>query len=202
MIELMTQPSTTPAHLLFLQCFAASSKEGKTQDFIRNEITGHLLDVIEPMNLTKEAWQKTLDRISLSKNIDEDHVSDPFLTNLPSVLQKFISKKKLNWKKFSDVKVSTISSSSDSDKLELIYVKPGGTIPQHTHEGKENFLVLHGSYSDEYGSYMEGTMQTRDESHDHKPIGNPITGCIGLAYTNGKIKFSGKFSKVLNFFNY
>ena len=36
---------------------------------------------------------------NVSKNIDEDHISDPFLTNLPSVLQKFISKKKLNWMK-------------------------------------------------------------------------------------------------------
>ena len=29
-------------------------------------------------------------------------------------------------------------------------------------------------------------------------LGDAKTGCIGLAYTHGKIKFSGKFGKLLN----
>ena len=127
-------------------------------------------------------------------------ILDPFYNNLPLVLQEFLSNKKVKWKNFSDVKIAKLTPSSETDKLELIHVMPGGSIPQHTHEGIENFLVLHGSYSDEYGTYTEGSLQTRDEDHDHKPIGHPLTGCIGLAYTDGKIKFSGKFSKILNFF--
>jgi putative transcriptional regulator len=75
---------------------------------------------------------------------------------------------------------------------------PGAKIPQHTHEGNESFLVLHGSYSDEYGSYKQGTVQVRSDDHHHTPIGHTQTGCVGLAYTHGKIKFSGKFGKLLN----
>ena len=75
---------------------------------------------------------------------------------------------------------------------------PGAKIPQHTHEGNESFLVLHGSYSDEYGSYKQGTVQVRSDDHYHTPIGHTQTGCVGLAYTHGKIKFSGKFGKLLN----
>ena len=74
----------------------------------------------------------------------------------------------------------------------------GAKIPQHTHEGNESFLVLHGSYSDEYGSYKQGSVQVRSDDHDHTPVGHAQTGCIGLAYTHGKIKFSGKFGKLLN----
>ena len=77
---------------------------------------------------------------------------------------------------------------------------PGAKIPQHTHEGNESFLVLHGSYSDEYGKYEQGSVQVRSDDHDHTPVGNAQTGCIGLAYTHGKIKFSGKFGKLLNLF--
>ncbi|MGY9017686.1 MAG: cupin domain-containing protein [Alphaproteobacteria bacterium] len=200
MINLMTQPSVTAARLLFQQCVAASSQEGSSLEFIRNEISGYLLEKVEPVKLHQNVWKKTLDSISSSKKVRKEMILDPFYNNLPLVLQEFLSNKKVKWKNFSDVKIAKLTPSSETDKLELIHVMPGGSIPQHTHEGIENFLVLHGSYSDEYGTYTEGSLQTRDEDHDHKPIGHPLTGCIGLAYTDGKIKFSGKFSKILNFF--
>ncbi|MDA1283633.1 MAG: cupin domain-containing protein [Proteobacteria bacterium] len=203
MFDLMTQPSVTVARLLFQQCVAASSKKGNSLEFIRNEISGYLLEKIELAKLNQNVWTKTLISISSSKKdkkVKKEMIPDPFYNNLPLVLQEFLSNKKVKWKNFSDVKIAELISSYETDKLELIHVMPGGSIPQHTHEGIENFLVLHGSYSDKYGIYMEGSMQTRDEDHDHKPIGHPLTGCIGLAYTNGKIKFSGKFSKILNFF--
>jgi|TARA_B110000285_G_scaffold40157_1_gene43889 predicted ChrR family anti-sigma factor len=196
----MTQPSVTAARLLFQQCVAASSQEGSSLEFIRNEISGYLLEKVEPVKLHQNVWKKTLDSISSSKKVRKEMILDPFYNNLPLVLQEFLSNKKVKWKNFSDVKIAKLTPSSETDKLELIHVMPGGSIPQHTHEGIENFLVLHGSYSDEYGTYTEGSLQTRDEDHDHKPIGHPLTGCIGLAYTDGKIKFSGKFSKILNFF--
>jgi len=200
MINLMTQPSVTAARLLFQQCVAASSQEGSSLEFIRNEISGYLIEKVEPVKLHQNVWKKTLDSISSSKKVRKEMILDPFYNNLPLVLQEFLSNKKVKWKNFSDVKIAKLTPSSETDKLELIHVMPGGSIPQHTHEGIENFLVLHGSYSDEYGTYTEGSLQTRDEDHDHKPIGHPLTGCIGLAYTDGKIKFSGKFSKILNFF--
>ena len=200
MINLMTQPSVTAARLLFQQCVAASSQEGSSLEFIKNEISGYLLEKVEPVKLHQNVWKKTLDSISSSKKVRKEMILDPFYNNLPLVLQEFLSYKKVKWKNFSDVKIAKLTPSSETDKLELIHVMPGGSIPQHTHEGIENFLVLHGSYSDEYGTYTEGSLQTRDEDHDHKPIGHPLTGCIGLAYTDGKIKFSGKFSKILNFF--
>ena len=200
MINLMTQPSVTAARLLFQQCVAASSQEGSSLEFIRNEISGYLLEKVEPVKLNQNVWKKTLDSISSSRKVRKEIIPDPFYNNLPLVLQEFLSNKKVKWKNFSDVKIANLIPSYGTDKLELIHVMPGGSIPQHTHEGIENFLVLHGSYSDEYGTYIGGSVQTRDEDHDHKPIGHPLTGCIGLAYTDGKIKFSGKFSKILNFF--
>ena len=51
---------------------------------------------------------------------------------------------------------------------------------------------------DRYGSYKQGSVQVRSDDHDHTPVGHAQTGCIGLAYTHGKIKFSGKFGKLLN----
>ena len=162
MINLMTQPSVTAARLLFQQCVAASSQEGSSLEFIRNEISGYLLEKVEPVKLHQNVWKKTLDSIYSSKKVRKEMILDPFYNNLPLVLQEFLSNKKVKWKNFSDVKIAKLTPSSETDKLELIHVMPGGSIPQHTHEGIENFLVLHGSYSDEYGTYTEGSLQTRD----------------------------------------
>ena len=60
MLDLMTQPSVTPAKLLFQQCVAESSTEGNTFNFIRNEISGYLLNAIEPRALRKNVGKKLL----------------------------------------------------------------------------------------------------------------------------------------------
>ncbi len=200
MFEIMIQPPITPARLIFQQCVAAISTEGSTFNFIKNETAGYLLNKIKPLSLHKNVWENTLAAIGSHSKRIKKVTPDPFYNNLPLVLQHYLSDKKVSWKNYSDVKIAKLTPSSEDDKLELIHVMPGGSIPQHTHEGKENFLVLHGSYSDEYGEYNEGSVQIRNEDHNHKPTGHPTTGCIGLAYTDGKIKFSGKFSKILNFF--
>ena len=128
--------------------------------------------------------------------IDEEH--DPLLSLLPITLRSHLKNKSIKWKSFKDVKVASILPKDNNEKLELIHVMPGAKIPQHTHEGNESFLVLHGSYSDEYGNYKQGSVQVRSDDHNHTPVGDAKTGCIGLAYTHGKIKFSGKFGKLLN----
>ena len=120
------------------------------------------------------------------------------LSQLPATLRSHLRNKEIKWKSFKDVKVASIIPKENDEKLELIHVMPGAKIPQHTHEGNESFLVLHGSYSDEYGNYKQGSVQVRSDDHDHTPVGHAKTGCIGLAYTHGKIKFSGKFGKLLN----
>lgn len=201
MLDIFDQSPKSPAHLLFQQCVAVTSKEGKSIDFIKNEISGYFLNEIDPIKLNDKVWKKTLHIMSLPEINTLPVNIDSVYKDLPIILQDFLLKKKVKWKTFSGVKVAHLYNSTENDKLELIHVMPGGSIPRHTHVGKENFLVLHGSYSDEYGEYYEGSVQTRDEDHDHKPVGNPTVGCIGLAYTDGKIKFSGRFSKVLNFFN-
>ena len=66
MLDLMAQPSVSPAKLLFQQCVAESSIEGNTLNFIRNEISGYLLNKVEPRALRKDVWKKTLASIKSS----------------------------------------------------------------------------------------------------------------------------------------
>ena len=196
--EIVTTPANTPASLLFQQCLVEIVPDNKIINMAKEEVAGYFLDKIEPTIVSEDLWMKVLNKAQIKKQSRINTPTDPFLNQLPVSLQVHLADKKIKWKSFKDVKIATILPKDNNEKLELIHVMPGAKIPQHTHEGNESFLVLHGSYSDEYGSYKQGTVQVRSDDHHHTPIGHTQTGCVGLAYTHGKIKFSGKFGKLLN----
>ena len=196
--EIVTTPANTPASLLFQQCLVEIVPDNKIMNMAKEEVAGYFLDKVEPTTVSEDLWMKVLNKAQIKKQSRINTPTDPFLNQLPVSLQVHLADKKIKWKSFKDVKIATILPKDNNEKLELIHVMPGAKIPQHTHEGNESFLVLHGSYSDEYGSYKQGTVQVRSDDHHHTPVGHAQTGCIGLAYTHGKIKFSGKFGKLLN----
>ena len=201
MDEFLTLRPKSIAGNVFQQCLVEVSNEAKQIHYLTSEISGYFLEDLKPTPLSNSVYENTLKIIDKDFQENEFNVEDPFLKNLPVTLQRFIGEQKLKWKKFGNVKIANISSGErGSESLDLIHVMPGGSIPEHTHEGKENFLVLHGSYSDEFGQYTKGSLQIRDEDHNHKPVGDKLTGCIGLAYMEGKIKLSGTFGKFLNVF--
>ena len=197
--EILTNPANTPASLLFQQCLGEIVPENRLTNMLKNEIAGYFLNKTELTNISDDLWIKVINTSQSRQKASVSNNLDPLLSQLPRSLQKHLANKKLKWKSFQDVKIASVLPKHKNEKLELIHVMPGAKIPQHTHEGNESFLVLHGSYSDEYGNYDQGTVQVRSEDHNHTPVGHALTGCIGLAYTHGKIKFSGKFGKLLNF---
>jgi len=196
--EILTNPTNSQASLLFQQCLAEIVPENKLIQRAKDEVSGYFLERIETTDVSDDLWMKVINSNESKKKSHFVLETDPFLSQLPRTLQAHLINKKINWKSFKDVKIASILPKEKNEKLELIHVMPGAKIPQHTHEGNESFLVLHGSYSDEYGSYKQGTVQVRSDDHNHTPVGDARTGCIGLAYTHGKIKFSGKFGKLLN----
>ena len=197
--EILSTPVNSPASLLFKQCLAEIDPENRLLNSAMNEVGGYFLNRTEETPLSINLWDRVLDQTKNVKSpskISDEH--DPLLNQLPITLRSHLKNNEVKWKSFKDVKVASLLPKENNEKLELIHVMPGAKIPQHTHEGNESFLVLHGSYSDEYGSYKQGSVQVRSDDHDHTPVGHAQTGCIGLAYTHGKIKFSGKFGKLLN----
>ena len=197
--EILSSPVNSPASLLFKQCLAEIDPDNRLLNSAMNEVGGYFLNKTEETPLSNNLWDRVLDQTKNVKSpsrISDEY--DPLLSQLPITLRSHLKNNDVKWKSFKDVKVASLLPKENNEKLELIHVMPGAKIPQHTHEGNESFLVLHGSYSDEYGSYKQGSVQVRSDDHDHTPVGHAQTGCIGLAYTHGKIKFSGKFGKLLN----
>ena len=182
--EILSTPVNSPASLIFQQCLAEVDPENRSLNSAMNEVGGYFLDKAEMSPLSKELWNKVLDQTNNEKSEPQTNEEyDPLLSQLPITLRSHLRNKDIKWKSFKDVKVASILPKDNNEKLELIHVMPGAKIPQHTHEGNESFLVLHGSYSDEYGNYKQGSVQVRSDDHNHTPVGDSKTGCIGLAYT-------------------
>ncbi|MEM1383264.1 MAG: ChrR family anti-sigma-E factor [Pseudomonadota bacterium] len=85
------------------------------------------------------------------------------------------------------------------EKVSLLRARPGAGIPQHTHEGQELTLILTGAMRDGERVYRAGDLAINCEDDDHKPeiIGDET--CICLVVMDGGMRFTGRFSRALNF---
>ncbi len=81
--------------------------------------------------------------------------------------------------------------------VNLFWIKPGRTVPAHTHEGSELSLVLDGAFSDARGHYGRGDISVADDSVDHRPSADKGRPCIGFAVVDAPLKLTGSFRQLI-----
>lgn len=82
----------------------------------------------------------------------------------------------------------------------LIYMESGSSVPEHSHVGTELQLVLHGSFTDEYGQYFNGDLVLLDATHQHTPA-TQNEDCLILAVLDAPLHFTSGISRLLNPFS-
>lgn len=85
----------------------------------------------------------------------------------------------------------------DGCHVNLFWIKPGRTVPAHTHEGSELSLVLDGDFTDARGYYARGDISVADDSVDHRPCAGLDRPCIGLAVMDAPLKLTGSFRQMI-----
>lgn len=112
---------------------------------------------------------------------------------LPKVLSRI---QRGSW--FNLGKVSRASYQFDEGKVHanILHIEPGGSIPDHTHNGYELTLLLDGSFSDEYGEYHKGDFIMLDGSVEHNPVSQ--NGCLCFTVADDSLQFTKGMSKLLN----
>ena len=80
--------------------------------------------------------------------------------------------------------------------LRLLKIAAGRLMPDHGHGGSELTLVLDGAFSDVTGEYRHGDLQDVDESVEHKPLTDAVTGCICLIASERPARFKGLFGRL------
>jgi putative transcriptional regulator len=96
------------------------------------------------------------------------------------------------------VREHKVKCSDPEARLGLLKIGAGAAIPQHTHGGGEYTLVLHGAFADSTGSYRRGDFAFADQSMTHKPIADSSEDCICLALSEGPMRLTGRFGRLLN----
>ncbi len=86
-------------------------------------------------------------------------------------------------------------------QIQLIKVPPGGSVPPHTHKGKEMMLVLEGGFDDGVGRYDAGDFIVSDKTIHHHPKADPKEGCVCLIVLQGYLDFSGPMGRLLTYFS-
>ena len=81
--------------------------------------------------------------------------------------------------------------------LRLLKVAPGTKLPEHGHGGSELTLILDGAYTDEFGTFRRGDVADLGDDVEHRPIADPVHGCICLAASDEKPRFTGMFARML-----
>ena len=86
----------------------------------------------------------------------------------------------------------------DGFHISMFWIKPGRTVPAHTHEGMELSLVIDGAFRDERGRFGRGDISIADPSVNHRPVAEDTVPCIGFAVTDAPLRLTGPLRQRLS----
>ncbi len=82
----------------------------------------------------------------------------------------------------------------------LLWIRPGRTMPSHTHDGSEYTLVLRGGFTDATGHYRRGDVAIADAEVDHRPRADDDEDCICFAVTDAPLRLTGTVGRIVQKF--
>lgn len=158
---------------------------------------GVLLETIEPSPLAEGAWDRLRARLDEEEALPERAPADP---GIPAPLRPYLpgSFGTLPWRGHGGVATFALPLRAPGYQASLIRVRPGRSVPRHTHEGSELTVVLEGAFRDERGVYRRGDLAIADASVDHRPVADEGEGCVCLAVMDAPVRLTGPIGRLLN----
>ena len=86
-------------------------------------------------------------------------------------------------------------SKDKNGEVSLLWIKPGKTMPAHTHGGSEVTLVLKGGFTDSTGHYRRGDIAIADSHVDHTPRADDDEDCICFAVSEAPLRLTGPIAR-------
>jgi putative transcriptional regulator len=83
------------------------------------------------------------------------------------------------------------------ERIYLIRVAPGKSLPEHHHSGWEAACVIAGSFADTTGEYRAGDVAEMQGEHGHQPIAGMETSCICLLAWEGPLRMHGLAARLV-----
>lgn len=142
---------------------------------------GALLETAEPTALPGDALTRTLDRL------DDPAPPEPAKVDLDRLIRKGV------WLPAAPgLAFKSLGRYADpGERLYLLKAKPGTALPEHGHDGCERLVVLEGAFDNGGQILSAGDFTECDETMVHQPGALSHQGCVCLAATDGRLKFTG-----------
>lgn len=90
-----------------------------------------------------------------------------------------------------------LAGTAPGERVYMLRVTPGATLPEHGHRGEEITCVLTGHFRDAIGIFGPGDVAEMDAGQEHQPIAQPGEVCICLIATQGRLRMHGMLARVL-----
>lgn len=176
-------------------------------------VGGALLEELEPEPLAPQCLDALLDRIDRIERTDRDApAARPALDHptpqptgvaprLPAPLCGYLRGplERQRWRFLQPGLRGLDLCAGRTTSTRLFRMAGGVRVPRHTHDGLELTVVLEGGFSDSSGAFGPGDVAVSDGSVDHSPQSDP-EGCLCLAATIGRLRFTGPIGRFLNRF--
>lgn len=184
-----------PLHVMMASQLEISDEHHSFVSALENA-AGNELEELPPVPLLKR--DEALDLIfSNGDETQSAHGIDTRCDVMPSALVDFTGFKinDIPWKtKLPGFKEFDLGNIDGCD-VSMFWIKPGRTVPMHTHDGKEISMVLQGAFTDERGFFGRGDISIADENVEHRPTADMSAPCIGFAVTDGPQRLTGSLKQ-------
>jgi putative transcriptional regulator len=166
-------------------------------------VAGELLSTsIDTAEIAAPSFNSVIDKIENCKPTYDDEIM-PCIKGgaMPIMINNFVGKTsdEINWRfrlpGISDYQISK----NNGEEISLLKAEPGAKIFQHTHDGEEATLVLSGALQDGEKILRAGDVSIVNEEHTHNPAIIGDEPCVCLIVMSGKVRFTGRFSRAINF---
>jgi putative transcriptional regulator len=123
-------------------------------------------------------------------------------TTLPKPLYDYVGHDlaDVSWKRLLPGVKEAIHCSHGAGEVSFLWVKAGGSMPVHSHQGSEYTLVLKGSFQDETGHYGVGDIAIADADINHRPQISRDEDCICFVVTDAPLRLTGPFGRIFDHF--
>ena len=170
---------------------------------IAEKIGSAVLDEVNPEVVSSSLFESTL---ILIENAEKSSRSlkpeiDVYPNDVPRPLARYMkwTLDEVPWKTVAPgIGICNLKATDETTgELKLIRVGAGRKIPEHGHQASEMTLVLRGIFKDEFGSFGPGDIAELGPNEEHTPMIGGDEDCICLVAIEGKMRFKGLVSRML-----
>jgi putative transcriptional regulator len=148
----------------------------------------------EPVQVGAADYEQLHQRIATLGSAPAQNSADAKAVSLlPRAINKLANGniEQLRWRHIgSTFRFSPLNVGDRQRETSLFFIKAGGKVPQHRHQGDEITVILEGSFSDHEDKYNVGDFIVRTKGETHQPVASQDQDCLCLSTLDAPLVMS------------